>query len=260
MTDPISQPLTPAAWNERYKAKDTPWDLSGPTPEFVRLLDEGVLLSEGLAKGRALVPGGGRGHDAILFAQRGYEVDLVDFASDAIEAALIEASRQKAVVHAYCRNFFELPNEGYHQGTYELLVEYTFFCAISPDERARYANAAAALIKPGGMLVGLFFPTAIDKAGPPFQVSQAEVVKLFSPRFEVRIEMPQRSVKPREGREFLGLFKRKEPATLAGSRAPRARSRTCRADACASAGAGIPPPLGSYRSPAPRPWRRTSGT
>ncbi|MGZ3651395.1 MAG: methyltransferase domain-containing protein [Bdellovibrionota bacterium] len=208
--------LSPAAWNDRYKSQDTPWDLSGPTPEFVRLLDAGVLTPKApdgahadSAKPKALVPGGGRGYDAILLAQRGFDVDFVDFAPDAVEAALVEASRQKTVIYAYCRNFFDLPLVGYHQSNYDLLLEYTFFCAISPDQRPNYVKAAAALLRKGGKLVGLFFPTAIDKEGPPFQVSEAEVEKLFSPYFDVKIEKPQCSVKPREGREFLGIFTRK---------------------------------------------------
>jgi len=197
--------LSPAAWNDRYQNGNTPWDLSGPTPEFVRLLEEERLPP----KGRVLVPGGGRGHDAILFARRGYEVDLVDFAPEAVEAALVAAAKEKAVVYAYCRDFFDLASVGYHQAGYDMLLEYTFFCAIDPELRARYAKTAAALLKPGGLLVALFFPTSIDKPGPPFPVSREEVEKVFAPFFEVRIETPVQSVKPREGREFLGLFRRR---------------------------------------------------
>lgn len=197
--------LSPQAWNERYKSNETPWDLSGPTPEFVRVLDAGLLP----AKGNVLVPGGGRGHDAILFAHRGYNVDLVDFAPDAVQATLEEASRQKAVVYAYTRNFFDLPTVGFHQGRYDILLEYTFFCAINPELRGDYVKAAHALLGRGGILLGLFFPTAIDKPGPPFQVSREEVEKLFSPYFDMKIETPQQSVKARAGREFLGIFTKK---------------------------------------------------
>lgn len=197
--------LSPDAWNERYQNNETPWDLSGPTPEFVRLLDEKILP----AKGRVLVPGGGRGHDAILFANRGYEVDLVDFAPKALEDSLIEASRQKAVVHAYRQDFFALPSLPYHQAAYDIFLEYTFFCAIDPSLRKDYVSAVHALLARGGVLAGLFFPLATDKPGPPFLVSEAEVRELFSPRFEVTIEKPKLSVKARAGREFLGLFRKK---------------------------------------------------
>ncbi len=199
--------LSPEAWNERYKDGNTPWDLSGPTPEFVRLLEEGLLPP----KGRVLVPGGGRGHDAILFAQRNsqYEVALVDFAPEALQAALVESAKLKATVLAFRQNFFDLPSIGYHQANYDLILEYTFFCAIAPELRPAYVKTVSSLLKSGGLLAGLFFPLTIDKPGPPFAVSQDEVEKLFQPYFDVKIEKPQRSVKPREGREFLGLFRRK---------------------------------------------------
>lgn len=197
--------LSPAAWDDRYTSGDTPWDLSGPTPEFARLLASGRLPK----KARVLVPGGGRGHDAILFAEKGYEVDLVDFAPRALEAALIEAARHKVTVFAYRQDFFDLPSLPYHAASYDILLEYTFFCAIDPSLRERYVKAAAGLLRPGGWLVGLFFPLSTDKPGPPFVVSEDEVRKLFTPYFEITIEKPQESVKARAGREFLALFRRK---------------------------------------------------
>lgn len=195
--------LSPDAWNERYLTRDTPWDLSGPTPEFARLAKDGIF------HGRVLVPGGGRGYDAALLAQAGCEVHLVDFAPAALEAAKAEATRTDAAVRFHCRDFFELPDLSEHRGRYDVILEYTFYCAVDPQLRPAYARAAADLLRPGGLLAALFFPTAMDKEGPPFIVSREEVERLFAPYFELRFEAPQASVKPRAGREFLGLFRRK---------------------------------------------------
>lgn len=197
--------LSASDWEKRYATEDTPWDLKGPTPEFMRLAEESFFPRKG---GRALVPGGGRGHDAIFLAQKGFEVNLVDFAPSALEAALAEASREKVVVNAFRQDFFELSQSGYHQNSYDLFLEYTFFCAIDPSLRADYARAAASLLRPGGILLGLFFPLLTDKAGPPFQVSQEEIEKLFSPHFELRFEDPRESIKPRAGREIVGIFRK----------------------------------------------------
>ncbi len=195
--------LSAADWNARYLNKDTPWDLSGPTPEFLR------LLSRLPTKGRAIVPGGGRGHDALLLAQRGLEVDLVDFAQEALDLALENAFAQKLKINAYRMNFFSLPNLPFHRGQYSLFLEYTFYCAIDPALRPAYAKAAAALLKPGGIFLALFFPTETEKAGPPFAISRPEIEKLFSADFHLQFEDTQASVKPRAGREFIGIFQRK---------------------------------------------------
>jgi SAM-dependent methyltransferase len=196
--------LSASAWENRYQSGDTPWDLQGPTPEFLRLAEEKRLP----LKGRALVPGGGRGYDAVWLAKQGLEVDIVDFSPTALLATQELAFKEKVTVHAYNQDFFALPSHGYHQERYDLILEYTFFCAIDPKLRAQYVKAVASLLKPNGLFVGLFFPLQTDKAGPPFEVSREEVKLLFNPNFRFTTEEPKASVKPRAGREFLGFASR----------------------------------------------------
>lgn len=197
--------LSAAAWDERYKNKDTPWDLSGPTPEFARLAKEGFFR-----KGRVLIPGGGRGHDAILLSKlKNISVDLVDFSPTALTMALEQCSLAKTAIHAYNQDFFELGNLPYHKNSYDYFLEYTFFCAIDPTLRAAYVETAAKLLKPGAKFVGLFFPLTTDKVGPPFLVSKEEIEKLFRPYFEFSLEEPKESVKARAGRELLFIGTRK---------------------------------------------------
>ncbi|MGZ3713294.1 MAG: methyltransferase domain-containing protein [Bdellovibrionota bacterium] len=198
--------LSESAWNQRYADGNTPWDLAGPTPEFQRLTEEKIFPQKGVA----LVPGGGQGHDAVLLAKSGLEVDLVDFAPLAITRALELAHKESVRIYTYRQDFFALPSLPFHRGRYDLMLEYTFFCAIDPGLRARYVETAAALIKPGGLLVGLFFPLSSKEEGPPFVVKREEVEELFRPYFDLKIETPQRSIKPRDGREFLGIFTRKK--------------------------------------------------
>lgn len=193
-------------WNQRYESGAAPWDLGSPTPEFERVLRENKLP---FRAGRAIVPGGGRGHDALLLARHHFDVDLIDFAPTALLAAQEAASQEKLKINAFQRDFFDLPNTPYHCAAYDLFLEYTFFCAIDPSLRAKYVQVAAALLKPKGILLGLFFPLSTDKPGPPFLVSRKEVEDLFSPYFELNIEEPKLSVKPRQGREFLAMFQRK---------------------------------------------------
>ncbi|RZA06500.1 MAG: methyltransferase domain-containing protein [Proteobacteria bacterium] len=197
--------LSAKAWEARYTDGNTPWDLSGPTPELARILAAGRLPK----KGRALIPGGGRGHDAVLLAQSGLDAHLVDFAPSALNAVLEASSRAKVAVQVYRQDFFALPKLAALQQSFDLLWEYTFYCAIDLKLRGEYAKAAHALLKPGGIFVGLFFPLDFKQAGPPFEVSRAEIEKNFAPYFELHFEEPGMSVKPRAGKEILGIFTRR---------------------------------------------------
>jgi len=196
--------LSAASWNEHYLNQNTPWDLGAATPEFLRLVKEGRLPT----KGNALVPGAGRGHDAILLAKNGWETSVVDLSAKAIEALLEEASKEKRNIFSYKIDFFDLPKIGFHQNRYDLILEYTFFCAIDPALRKEYGRAMRKLLKPGGLLVGLFFPLTHEGASPPFVVSKEEVRAVLE-GFEIIEESPRESVKPRAGREFL-VFARKK--------------------------------------------------
>lgn len=196
--------LSAASWNEHYLNQNTPWDLGSATPEFLRLVKEGRFP----AKGAALVPGAGRGHDAILLAKNGLETSVVDISAKAIEFLLEESSREKLNIFAYKMNFFDLPKNGFHQNRYDLILEYTFFCAIDPSMRKEYGKAMSKLLKPGGLLVGLFFPLTHEGDNPPFVVTKEEVRSALE-GFDIIEENPKESVKPRAGREFL-VFARKK--------------------------------------------------
>jgi len=197
--------LSAESWDARYREENTPWDLKGPTPEFARIKDEPWFPR----RGRALIPGGGRGHDAILLAKAGLDAHLVDFSPLALTAVQEAASLDKVTVLTYRRDFFDLPQLAALQESFDLVLEYTFYCAIDPSLRAAYAKAMHTLLKPGGLLVGLFFPLEPVGEGPPFQVSKAEIEKDFTPYFELKFEEPKQSVKPRAGKEVLGIFRRK---------------------------------------------------
>jgi hypothetical protein len=196
--------LSAAAWNARYLENNAPWDLNGPTPELARLAKESWFPKSG----RALIPGGGRGFDALLLAKRGLIPHLVDFAPTPLLAAQQMAMESKLPLLAYRRDFFTLPLDGAMQASFDLMWEYTFYCAIDPTLREAYAKTAHSLLKPGAMLVALFFPTEMKSAGPPFEVSRREIEELFAPYFEINFMEPKESVKPRAGREFIGVFKR----------------------------------------------------
>lgn len=196
-------PITPADWEARYVAGDTPWDLGGPTPVFSRLIQAGTLPT-----GTILIPGAGRGYDAIAFAQAGYAVTSVDLAPSACAALRRQADAAGVRLEVREGDFFDLDEaEGY-----DLALEYTFYCAIDPSQRPAYHEKMRRLLKPGGLLFGLFFPLEKPREaqGPPFGVTRDEVEASLREGFDlVHAEFPADSIKPRRGNEILMIWRRR---------------------------------------------------
>lgn len=201
----MTKDLSAQAWNARYLESNTPWDLNGPTPELQRLIAEGSFKN---CK-NILIPGGGSGYDAVELSKSGLTPYLIDFAAAPLTRALENAAASKTNIFAYKKNFFDLFTDSFHTGFYDAIWEYTFYCAIDPELRGEYAKLASKALRPNGIFIGLFFPTEMDREGPPFVVSKKDVTESFSPYFELNFVEPQKSITPRKSREFLGIFKKR---------------------------------------------------
>ena len=111
-----------------------------------------------------------------FLADKGFEVTAVDFSQGAItylKNTLKEKNLSCQVLH---KDFFSLDDS--HDGVYDLVLEQTFFCAIAPPQRKDYVQKVSRVLKPEGMLIGLFYHT--DKeGGPPFNTSYEDTKKKF---------------------------------------------------------------------------------
>jgi len=187
-------------WNEQYEKQDTPWDKGAPSPGLVD------FLAMEPVHGRVLVPGCGVGHDVRALAATADEVLGLDIASLAVE----RADRMPKVGHERYAlgDFFNLPAE--LRGAFDWVFEHTCFCAINPAQRPAYVASVAAALKPGGHYLAIFYLDPGNDSpdeGPPFEVSVAELDRLFSPRFTlVREWLPQRAYPGREGREWMRVM------------------------------------------------------
>ena len=108
-----------------------------------------------------------------------------------------------------------------HEGQYDFVYDYTFACALQPEQRNDWAKQQAALVKPGGKLFTLIFPMLKDgaeptpeqrKNGPPFLWTVQEMQDLvqsvgFS---KVKLQAATDSHPGREGKEWVGLWQRDE--------------------------------------------------
>lgn len=190
-------------WQRHYDENDLGWDLGQVAPPFVKLWEEGKL-----PLGKVLVPGCGRGHEVQFFAENGFAVTAIDFSVGAVtylKNALKERNLEGRVLH---QDFFSLDDT--HDGVYDLVIEQTFFCAIAPRQRQDYVLNVARMLKPGGMLVGLFYHT--DKqGGPPYNTTREDIETHFSEKFKIQeLYKTTLSSEQRKGKEWLGIFKKRD--------------------------------------------------
>ncbi|MHB1605615.1 MAG: methyltransferase domain-containing protein [Leptospirales bacterium] len=190
-------------WNQRYLDRNTGWDLGQVAPPFIRLVESGAIP----AGGKVLIPGAGRCHDGIYLAQKGLKVTCVDFAVEAVREAREAASRAGVALTVIEEDFFNL--DPLVLGQFDVLIEHTCFCAIDPFMREAYVEKAYQMIRPGGMLIGLFYAHGRE-GGPPWTTSEEEVRILFGKRFDLLdLAISDCSIDSRKGEELLGRLVRK---------------------------------------------------
>jgi SAM-dependent methyltransferase len=205
-------------WDARYREGSARWDVGAAAPPLARLARTRRLL-DGVEQVAFL--GSGPGHDAIDWAEAGFHVMGFDFA----ESAVVEATQRAAQegVEARCRfsqaDIFELASS--YAGVFDAVVEYTCFCAIHPDRRGEYRGVVEDLLRPGGLLVGLWFPSSDPgDGGPPYRVTRQDIDHLFlrgRDAFElVHEEEPADSIPRRRGRERFMILRKPEPKRRRG--------------------------------------------
>lgn len=191
-------------WNQCYAEANTPWDKGQPSPPLVEALKKHPL------KGRVLVPGCGAGHDAAYVASLGCEVLGLDIAPLAIERA--RAAHPEMPESSWMLgDLFALPQT--HSGTFDAVIEHTCFCAIPPSLRLAYRDAVHALLKPGGLLAGVWFINPdLDpgEEGPPHPLPVPELDAVFADHFDIIDDyIPTEAFDGRLGRERVRVLRKK---------------------------------------------------
>jgi methyl halide transferase len=196
---------TPSFWEGLYASSQDGWELGEPAPSLAAWLDAGSSVAPGA---HVAVPGAGRGHDARLLARRGYRVTGFDFAEMAVAEARRLAEREGVPAEFEQRDIFAL-GSSYDQA-FDLVWEYTCFCAIDPDRRPEYARVLHDILKPGGSLLACFYPLREGTDGPPFPVSRAGIEAALAPYFDIlEAGQPQASPERRRGLEWLVTARRR---------------------------------------------------
>ena len=98
---------------------------------------------------------------------------------------------------------------------FDLIFDYTFFCALDPSLRLAWAETVSGLLKPHGELITLIYLISDQEGGPPFNNTVTDYQKVLEPLgFKaILMEDNELAIKPRKGQEKLGRWKRFVPGS-----------------------------------------------
>ncbi len=191
--------LDASFWNERYLSNQIGWDVGIITPPIQHYLDQ--LRDKSI---RLLIPGAGNAYEAEYAWKSGFvHTFVLDWSAEALQNFQLRCPEFpiKQLIQA---DFFAA------QGTFDLIIEQTFFCAIHPNIRAQYVQKMHELLSPDGKLVGVLFDAPMYDSRPPFGGSIAEYQRLLSDYFILQtLEPCYNSIAPRRGTECFVIAQRK---------------------------------------------------
>ncbi|ERF71266.1 hypothetical protein EPUS_05318 [Endocarpon pusillum Z07020] len=183
-------------WENLWAKGDfLPWDKGAPNPALIDTLQEQqniignamVEVDGKLRRKRALVPGCGRGVDVLLLKSFGYDAIGLEYSETAVKACRKYEEEHGSEYQTYDEmlgegsaqfvvgDFFQddwLAGIGGSEKRFDLIYDYTFFCALNPSFRPNWAKRMSQLLGPAphSNLFCLEFPTykPLSTGGPPF--------------------------------------------------------------------------------------------
>jgi SAM-dependent methyltransferase len=205
--------MSDKSWEEHWESGHTPWDAGASSPILTSLLEHWPVQAESRPEGRALVTGCGAGYDVFTLAKSHYAALGIDIASGVtprFEALLRKSGLTEEAAQLRIVDFFTA-DQGSLGGRFDLIWDYTFYCAIDPSLRAGWAKKMHSLLARDGRLVMLIFPVnpqAPRDQGPPYPLDPEEVTQALADSFERLTLEPVKTSHPgREGKEWLAVFR-----------------------------------------------------
>ena len=157
------------------------WEIGRPQTAFINVADQ--------ITGSMLDSGCGTGENALHFASRGHKVTGIDFLAEPINRA-----KQKATERGLTATFLvmdalalkDLPE------VFDNVIDSGLFHVFSDDDRRRYIEGLATVIKPGGRLFFLCFSDEEPGDQGPRRVSRKEIEVAFAEGWAIESIEPSR--------------------------------------------------------------------
>ena len=151
-----------------------PWDIGKPQPVFVDAAEQ--------ITGSVLDAGCGTGDNSLFFADRGHKVTGIDFLEHPIAEAKRKAQKRGLPATFLVMDALHLDDIPEVFGS---VIDCGLFHVFSDDDRSRYVEGLASVVKPGGRLFLLCFSDREPPGDGPRRVTQDEIHDAFTEGWEV---------------------------------------------------------------------------
>ena len=146
-----------------------PWDIGKPQPAFMEVADQ--------ITGSILDAGCGTGENSLFFASRGCKVTGIDFLEEAIQRAKRKATERGLSVTFLVKDATDL--NGWSE-RFDNVIDCGLFHGFSDEDRKKYVEGLATVLKPGGRLFLMCFSEQEPGTMGPRRVTQKELRDAFT--------------------------------------------------------------------------------
>jgi len=171
---------------EAMYAGQAPWDIGKPQKPFLDVADRitGSLLDAGC----------GTGDTALYFAGRGCQVTGIDFIEEAIKRARRKSTDQGVPATFLVKDALTLKD---WSERFDNVIDSGLFHVFSDEDRPRYVEGLAMVLKPGGRLFLMCFSNEEPGTQGPRRVSKPELHDAFAQGWLIEsIEPTRAEVRP----------------------------------------------------------------
>jgi hypothetical protein len=187
-------------WQKRYVDHITGWDLGRASKPLKSIVDK--IENKEL---HILIPGAGNAYEAEYLIDKGFSnITVLDIALQPL-LQLKERLKNTDAIAIVQNDFFK------HEGSYDLILEQTFFCALESRFRESYINKCHELLKKNGCIEGVLFDFESKTNEPPYPATIKEYTNLFQKKFDIIIlERCLISEEARQGKELIIKMKKND--------------------------------------------------
>jgi cyclopropane fatty-acyl-phospholipid synthase-like methyltransferase len=167
---------------EALYAGQAPWDIGKPQKPFIDVADR--------ISGAVLDAGCGTGDTALFLADRGCRVTGIDFIAEAINWAKRKAAERGLPATFLVMNALALKDL---PEVFDNVTDSGLFHVLSDEDRRRYAEGLATVLKPGGRLFLMCFSDEGPGTQGPRRLSKKELHAAFATGWTIESVEPTRA-------------------------------------------------------------------